>query len=261
MVRYVFMLLLVLLLAAGGPVEADARENRLTVLYMERPPYYATHDGKPAGFLLEQALAAFHEAGLEVTTKVLPVKRILQIVRDGQEQVATVGWFKNAERTQWARFSTVLYRDQPLLALHKADAGQGLGDEAALRSLLQDKELVLGVLDGFSYGERVDAMIAEHAVNRFVLSGDQVQLIRMLGAGRIDYILVAPEEVSYLLGQARYREVEFGFTLLNDVPEGNRRYIMYSRAVPSSVIRRVDEAIDRRGQTVEWAETPSPKAE
>lgn len=217
----------------------------LEVLYFERPPYYVTKHDNPSGFLLERALSVMQKAGISVRTRSLPVKRILNIVKDGQENVVTVGWFKNDERLGWAKFSRWLYQDQPLVALHTRDSKLGLGGESTVDALLSNPQLCLGLLDGFSYGVAVDEKIRTFNPTKFILSGDQVQLIKMLSAKRVDYILVAPEEVSYLLAGANLKEKNFSFTLLTDMPEGNYRYLMYSRAVSNDVIQRIDEAIER----------------
>ncbi len=227
----------------SGRAEAQVIE----VLYMERPPYYHTQNNQPAGFLLEQSLRAFRQAGVEVKIRSLPAKRILQIVREGQTQVAAIGWFKSKDRLAWASFSSPLYRDQPLIALHRKKAKDGLGETSSLSDLFTNPQLRLGVLDGYSYGDQVDDSIRRLSPPRFVLSGDQVQLVRMLAAGRVDYMLVAPEEVSHLLLSAGENERDFSFTLLADVPEGNTRYIMFSRSVSPEIIRRVNLVLQEAG--------------
>ncbi|GFM38437.1 substrate-binding periplasmic protein [Desulfovibrio psychrotolerans] len=224
---------------------ADAQV--IEVLYMERPPYYYTKDHKPAGFLLEQSLRVFQKAGVEVRVRSLPAKRILQIVQEGQAQVAAIGWFKSKDRLAWASFSSPLYRDQPLIALHRKKAKDGLGETSSLSDLFTNPQLRLGVLDGYSYGDQVDDSIRRLSPPRFVLSGDQVQLVRMLAAGRVDYMLIAPEEVSHLLLSAGENERDFSFTLLADVPEGNTRYIMFSRSVSPEIIRRVNLVLQEAG--------------
>ncbi|GFM34074.1 transporter substrate-binding domain-containing protein [Desulfovibrio subterraneus] len=217
----------------------------LLVLYMERPPYYYTSkEGKPSGFLLEQAMAVFAKAGVPFRTRSLPAKRIVQMLKEEQLNAASVGWFMTEERRQWGVFSSLLYHDQPLVALHRKGVLNGKDGEIDLSDLLKDRNVTLGVIDGFSYGESVDESIKEYSPRRFVLVGDQVQLAKMLGAGRIDYILAAPEEVHYLLSQAGLREDEFGFTLLRDVPGGNSRYILFSKAVDASTIRKVNDVLN-----------------
>lgn len=218
----------------------------LLVLYMERPPYYFTsQEGKPSGFLLEQALAVFAKAGVPVRTRSLPAKRIVQIVKEEQSNAASVGWFMTEERLQWGVFSSLLYQDQPLVALHRKGILGGEGKELALSDLLRDRSIVLGVIDGFSYGESVDETIASYSPRLFALAGDQLQLVKMLGAGRIDYILAAPEEVHFLISQAGLQEDEFDFTLLRDVPVGNSRYILFSKAVDASTIQKVNDVLNQ----------------
>jgi polar amino acid transport system substrate-binding protein len=217
----------------------------LLVLYMERPPYYYTsREGKPSGFLLEQALAVFASAGVPVRTRSLPAKRIVQMLKEEQLNAASVGWFMTEERRHWGVFSSVLYQDQPLVAVHRKGVLSGEGEEVALSDLLKDRTVVLGAIDGFSYGESVDESIRTYSPRQFMLAGDQLQLVKMLGAGRIDYILAAPEEVHYLLSQAGLREDEFDFTLLRDVPAGNSRYILFSSMVDSLIIQKVNDVLN-----------------
>ena len=52
-----------------------------------------------------------------------------------------------------------------------------------------------------------------------------------------------PEEVDVLLEAAQTPKDRFMLRAMSDIPQGTLRYIMYSKAVPADLIRRIDQAI------------------
>jgi polar amino acid transport system substrate-binding protein len=75
-----------------------------------------------------------------------------------------------------------------------------------------------------------------------VVNGCQVQLLKMLTERRFDFILLPPEEVDMLTKEARVSR-KFVLLEMDDIPEGNKRYIIYSKSIPQAVIDKVDNAI------------------
>ena len=215
----------------------------LSVYYFERPPYYFTHDGHPAGFLLDRAVALFALAGVPARYESMPSKRIMHKLHSG-EPCCSVGWFRVPGREAFARFTLPIHRDKELVALFASPVAPAMYAHRDVASLLADDSLVLGVVDGFSYGWVVDDLIRTIQPRMKTLVSTQDRMVAMMAQGRFDYFFVAPEEADVLLSDA---DPSLGLLLvhiLEGVPEGNTRHIMCSRAVPPEVVEALDAAIE-----------------
>lgn len=226
----------------AGPLPCAAEEP-LRVTYLERPPYYHTQNGRPAGFLNEITAEVLAQAGIAASFTALPAKRILDEIMVEELAACSVGWFKTPEREAVARFSLPLWRDPPYVALMSAETAARFGGRSSLTALFGDAGLRLGVLDGFSYGDFIDARIAAEARNIYRMTGAQRQLARMLGEGRVDYMLIAPVEIDNLLESSGLTADGFAEVALDDVPAGPTRHLICGRGVPVGVMERMDQAI------------------
>lgn len=231
---------LFVLLAGLSPCVA---EEPLRVTYLERPPYYHTVQGKPAGFLNDITAEILARAGIEASFTGLPTKRILDEIMVAGLAACSVGWFKTPEREAAARFSLPLWRDPPYAALMRAEAAARFGERSSLAALFGDAGLRLGVLDGFSYGDPIDARIAAEARDVYRMTGSQRQLARMLAEGRVDYMLIAPVEIAALLESSGLASGDFTAVALDDVPPGPTRHLICGRGVSVGVMERIDQAI------------------
>lgn len=172
-----YLMVLVLLAVLMLPASAGAEEGRLPlrsikVYYLEFPPYYFTYENRsPGGFLLEKARRVFLRAGIEPEFESRPAKRILQQM-DSQSPCASIGWFITPEREEYAVFSQGIYQNQPLQVVYNKEDEVLFEDKKTLSALLEDKTLVLGSLDGYSYGKSVDEAIALHRPFRQVIVGE-----------------------------------------------------------------------------------------
>lgn len=219
----------------------------LEVLYLEFPPYYYTNKrGAPDGFLLNKTRAILRDAGVEGQFKSVPAKRIMQEIRHGGG-VVSIGWFKTSQREQFARFSLPIYSNLPLQILFLKKNRQLFEDMGTLDALMRSQELLLGCLDGYSYGAAVDERLKQGKPRIQEVVGGFPQLVRMLAAERFSYILIAPEEANALIEGNGLSPTSFQTQKLNDIPEGNQRYLMFSMDVPVDVIESINKVIGAMG--------------
>ncbi|NOY44582.1 MAG: amino acid ABC transporter substrate-binding protein [Deltaproteobacteria bacterium] len=210
---------------------------------MHRPPYYERlPDGRAAGALVEIARMVFVRAGVPHEFVEVPPRRILRMVRNGQA-VCSVGWFRTPEREAFARFSEPIYQNLPMGALIRREKAPLWPERPTMRVALESG-LVLGLVKGFRYGpweERFREVRRSHTVER--IETNQESLFRMLCRGRVDWMLICPEEAGYQFRvRPRLRSCSV-FRRFADAPAGNRRYLMFSRAVPQEVVEAVNAAI------------------
>ena len=68
-------------------------------------------------------------------------------------------------------------------------------------------------------------------------------MFRMVAAGRIDYTIASPEEVEPIMAMAGIAPAQVEVVHFADLPDGNLRYFLCSRAVDQSVIDRLNAGI------------------
>ncbi|MDD3313388.1 transporter substrate-binding domain-containing protein [Pseudodesulfovibrio sp.] len=216
----------------------------LEVQYIDFPPYYYPDaEGRPDGFLLKLARHAFERAGVPVLSwECLPAKRVLVNLQLDRPLVS-IGWFWTPERESVYKFSRLLYENKQLRAVYLKKQAARFEGRNTLADLLRDKKLRLGLLDGYSLGPTADAIIRREKPDAVRVVGGYGRMIGMLAEERFAYLLMSPEAIESLIRKNHLNPAIFESQPLADVIEGNKRYLMYSRAVPDEWIRRIDNAL------------------
>lgn len=219
-------------------------QEPLVVYYNERPPYLmTTPDGGVRGLTADPAAAAFFGAGLRVHWMRAPSNRQLALLKEGGQRCA-VGWFRNAERERFAKFSRPIYRDLPLVAIVRDEFV--LRGGATLEQLVAMPGLRVLVKEKYSYGSYVDESLAKARPTRISTTAESVAMMAMIGAYRADLMFLAGEEADYLLHLAELRDKRLRIMRLLDVPTGERRHIMCSKDVSDDIMRRLDQEIPQK---------------
>lgn len=235
--------LLLALFAPGGAWAHGPAEAALKVAYLERPPYYWTDNGQPAGFLLLLTRKIFDLAGISAAFTPAPPNRILSDLRADRLPLCSIGWFKNPERESYAKFSLPIYRDRPLVILTSRDRAASFRQHDRLQDVFADPFLVLARVASFSYGETVDRLLERVPARNLTVSTAQSVLPRLILEGRVSYMLVAPEEVPTLLRSAGVDPEKFVQLTMRDIPAGNLRHLIFSARVSDETLRKVNAAI------------------
>ena len=187
------------------------------------------------------------KAGIRPVYAQLPAERILRRIRLSDSPFCSLGWFRTPERRGVGRFSLPVYRNQPIQLLVRRRDAERFAEVHAFTDLA-GTDALLGVTRGFSYGPYLDLQIAElphRQLDR--TTANQPALVRMLTKGRIDAVLVAPEERQGLLLSSGIDPERFLAIDLADVPRGNARHIWCSRSTPPEFLKRIDDAIRALG--------------
>ena len=222
---------------------AAGNSTELHVVYLERPPYYWTENGQPRGFLLGLTRQILDRAGIPASFSQHPPNRIMEEIRSDRERICSIGWFKTPERETFARFSLPIYRDQSPVLLTTTDKAHLFSRYKTLRSVFADPALVMAQVASFSYGETIDRLQKEILVRSLTVSSSQKVLPKLILQGRASYMIVAPEEVPTLLRLAEVDADRFTVLTMEDIPAGNLRYLIFSKAVPETDRERIDAAI------------------
>lgn len=232
---------LLLCLCLLNPVLVPAQEA-ITLYFNERPPYLVSApDGSASGLTATPAANAFKAAGIPFKWAKLPTNRQLALIRNGEGANCAVGWFMNAEREQYAKFTKPIYRDKPTVIL--AHDGFAYREGSTFPQVLAMADLRVLVKDKFSYGPYIDGLLASLKPIIVSTANENAQMVQMIQAHRADLMFLAEEEAAYLVEQAGFNLRDFRLIRFPDMPAGERRYIMCSKHVPDEVISKLNRAI------------------
>lgn len=224
--------------------EVEADQWPLTIYYLEFPPYYYTNaNQEPDGFLLKEADIILRKAGIRPEYRAMPAKRIMQEMHS-LKPLGSIGWFRTPRREGFAKFSLPIYRNQPLQIIYLKKHGPLFQEHDSLQDLLGDDRLILGLLEGYSYGTEIDLLIRRVQPPTRIVVGGYPQLVRMLAVERFTYIIVAPEEINVLIQKNHLTSNLFARKELSDVPAGNYRHLMFSKGVSDKLVDQVDRVIN-----------------
>ncbi len=230
-----YILLLLILLSTGN-------SQNIEVSFVERVPYYFQKGDRPKGFLYERTDKILRKAGIPATYRSLPAKRILFILETNHEPHISIGWFKKSDREKIGSFTRPIYRNLPQGVLILKKKSQHYAQFTSFKEL-RNSPLRLGTIDGYSYGDYIDSLIAlaPQTVEKAVVTS--ISNLQKLEAGRVDYIIVDQEEWKAMIADAQLKENDFKLLRFPDIPQGNLRYLWCSFAVPKESISRINSAI------------------
>jgi len=214
----------------------------LSLHYQERPPYSQTAaDGSVSGLVATPAAAALQRAGLSFTWVRTPSQRQLALIQGGNGLHCGVGWFRNPDRAALGKFSRELYRDLPFGALVRRDAP--LADRMSAAAAMAAASAQLLLKDGYSYGALFDELIARAHKPPQRTSSEVPQMVRMLAAGRAEWMILAPEEAQLLLALPEATSAGLRLIGFAEMPAGPGRHLYCNPAVPDDWIARIDRAL------------------
>lgn len=193
--------------------------------------------------MLLRVKEVFALAGLSTHFVKEPSKRIWANFQAHVPHYCSFGWYHLDERDAWVQFSVPMQTDLPHAVIFAPDAQQAYRKHSTLASLLADKTLVLGVVDGVSYGPALDAMIRASASQVLRRTVEPNTMVRMLAAGRVDFMLIDRDDWDY----AREREPQLRLGLVRDYPDmpaGLQRYVVCSKDVAPEAMARINKALD-----------------
>jgi hypothetical protein len=217
----------------------------LKVHYHHRPPYYVKTTTGVEGLCATPVAEALKSAGINFHWAETPPKRQLHLLQQNPPQDCIIGWFKTREREQFARFSTTIYQDQPAIALVRR-ADRRIPERCTVAELLGLPDIIMLSRTGYSYGALVDRALARInplRVETGVASSEWPYLLYMQ---RADFLLIAPQEADFLLSRTQLPRNRFRYVVLTDMPAGERRYVLFSRAVPPAIVDRFNSAFRTR---------------
>ena len=235
-----FMAVLVLLMPVSRCLAEDC--GSVVVHYHERIPYAHSTGNSVEGLTATPADSAFKKSRVPFEWKNTPSKRQMVIIEENNGCDCAIGWFKNPDREKFAGFTRPLYQDKPQIALARADNAK-LHNGMTVDSVLSNPKFILGIKDGYSYGSFLDGKILQHKPVTDGTTGENINMLNKIHAGRFDYFFIAPEEAESLIESSGLPKQDFQYVIFSDMPDGEKRYIMCSRKVRNEIIEKLNSAI------------------
>ena len=220
--------------------------GRITIHYHERHPYYVSHGKSVGGIIGDRINFVFEQAGIPLAWQNTPAVRQLDIIRKNERREGAAGWFRNAERERFAKFSWPIYQDLPTVALARAGEKR-IQPGVSLSAAISDRSLRLLRKKSYSYGAHIDELLDRLKPEQVITETDNLGMLRMIYTGRADYFFIAEEEAQDLLGRTELPAAAFTIISFADMPAGNRRYILFSRRVEATTIERLNRVIRHYG--------------
>lgn len=221
-----------------------AHAQTLTVAWRNKPPHQYVEDHVEKGIFLERAKRVFSEAQLPAKFVEEPAKRIWNNFEIGTKNYCSIGWYRLPERESLVQFSAVFHTDPPHTLLASPAAVAPVMAHKTLASLLTDKTLTLGVVDGVSYGPQLDALIrrSRNKIERNTAS--PMVMAHMIGANRASFMFIDREDWEFLRDKEKSLQ---GTTQidLKGMPPGLDRYIVCSKDVPAAAMKKINRVLAR----------------
>lgn len=237
---------IILLLICGSATVFSAAADPLTISYFERQPYYfTTEDGRADGLLVERTRAILEQAGVEARFVALTPYRILYVLQHAIVPHCSIGWFKNPERELFAKFSAPIYRNRALVLLTAVEQKSRFVAVKTLREVFSDGQMSMARMAEFSYGHFVDQLLVEENPKSLYLSGEHSDLLLAVMKQKASYMLVSPVEIEILARSNNLSPDDIATVELQDIPEGNFRYLMCNQAVTDETLQSINRAIEK----------------
>ncbi len=223
-------------------------EPRVTLHYVQRPPYMMVQGDGLAGLTGGPSFQAFKQANVPVRIEETPFARQLRAVKDNTGLDCMIGMFWKPDREAFGRYSRPIYQDQPQLVLAAADQARRLSRYGSIEALFQDHSLRLLVKQAYSYGAPLDALIEQLQPHRRATVDENLLMVRQIKLGMADYMLMAPEEAAVAIEAAGFQLNDFVQVRYKNMPPGEQRHLMCSKNVPVEVMQRLDAAIKKMNE-------------
>ena len=153
-----------------------------------------------------------------------------------------VGWFKNKEREQFARFTKPIYQNKPMIGL-ALFSNTKFDSENKVIDTLSNHSLTLLIKSGYSYGSFIDKLIEKLKPKVEVVTVENINMLRLLNIERADFFFTTEEEAEGMIESAGFKRSDYQYIRFSDMPPGNKRYILCSMQVKQETIDKLNQWI------------------
>jgi len=238
-IAMLFFVLYVVLVTACA-----ASPTSLMLYYENRPPFMFLQNGKLIGPEGKAATDAFVAAGVDFTLTEAPGARELDWIEKNLTPSCAIGIYKTPERVRLGKFTQPIYLKQGKVIVVRTD-NQRINSYRLMTPLLADPQISLVMRNGYSYGDKLDAMLALARARLQWLPEDSHGRIKMVLKGMVDGALFTPLEADYQIKEFGEEGAVLKTMTFNDSPPGEYSYIYCSNSVDDGVINMLNSALKK----------------
>lgn len=217
----------------------------IIVHYHERRPYYFEEgQDRLRGLCVDPVNLIFAKSGIAMEWRKTPAKQQLEHIKENTERECAAGWFKTDARQKFGLYTLPIYQDGSTIALARAD-NELMVSGRALKFIMKNRRLRMISKDGYAYGEFIDGHIARYYPRQVITGAGNLSMLKMVYTHRGDYFFLTVQEAEDLIHQSGLPSEKFKLVRFQDMPGGNKRYLICSQKVGNSVITKLNQAIKR----------------
>ena len=216
----------------------------LTLFYENRPPFMFLQNGKLVGPEGKPPTDAFKAAGIDFTLTEAPGARELDWIQKNISPSCAIGIYKTAERLKFGKFTLPIYFKQSKVLVVRAD-NQRINSYTSWLQLLADPQISLVMRNGYSYGDKLDAMLAQAKARLKRPPEESHGRIKMVLKGMADGALFTPLEADYQIKEFGEEGASLKTMTLSDSPPVEFSYIYCSNSVDDGVINMLNDLLKK----------------
>lgn len=233
------------------PVMPALAIDELPVYYYDRPPYrIKVSETEVSGLMIDITKLVFQNAEIACTFIEIPFKRMLETLKE-PVPACFPGILRTECRNELYLFSDSVFQNEPLMVFINRHSIDKLSKTPTMEEILTS-HLKLGVVDGYSYGAWYDEKIRQYHSDYETISYGKAEweievqnIAAMIMDRRVDYTFMSPVEISWIYGINPAIKASTKNVQIADAPEGNHRYIVFSKAVGQETVNQVNRAIKK----------------
>jgi polar amino acid transport system substrate-binding protein len=232
----IFSLLLLPTLARAEPP--------LKLQIVELPPYMIVNSPTSiGGLVVDPTFAALKKAGIDFEWEVIPAVRQLLRIKNNQERICSVGWYKTPTRELFAKFSRPIVADSGYAAF--ANNNYKPREGIPIDEVLNDSKITVLIKNGFVYGEYLDAKFIDMKARSEAVYVDMPLIFKMIEAGRGQITFAPLAEIRYYQELGVVDKDRFHVIAFKEIPTGFNRYLMCSLKVEDELINKFNAALGK----------------
>ncbi len=237
-----FSIVMVFTDAHSGTTLAEDDPLMISLYYVPRTPYFYQTKDNVKGLCADVVNYAFTKSGISYIWYNVPAKRQMTYIKKNIRRLGMVGWYKNAEREKFAKYSDYIYKDKTRIAVAHAH-NEKLTNGKTVGDVISNPNIEVLIKTGYSYGKFLDAQLAKYNPKTISTMSESVNMIRMIHARRADLLFMSQEEASAIIKESGLPAKDFQFVTFSDMPQGYKRYIMFSKKVEDKIINKINKYI------------------
>jgi len=219
-------------------------EPPLKLQIVELPPYMIVNSATSiGGLVVDPTFAALRKAGIDFEWEVVPAVRQLVRIKNNQERICSVGWYKTPTRELFARFSHPIVVDSGYVAF--ANNNYNPREGIPIDGVLGDSKISVLIKNGFVYGEYLDAKFITMKARSEPVYVDMPLIFKMVEAGRGQITFAPLAEIRYYQDLGVVDKDRFHIITFKEIPSGFSRYLMCSLKVDNELINKFNNALGK----------------